>query len=164
MTALVSSPAILYIFGIISNNPWEAVKVVVMEPVWRAPCTVPAAPASLCISTTLGMVPHRLGRPSDIHASAHSPIGEAGVMGYMAMTSLSLYATRATASLPSSVEKVIVVIFGNLVSFLQMFCTVAWFAAYFCLCSILFEVINNYFVVLFSLDTYDFFFFIRGIC
>ena len=80
-TVGVSSPAILYRLGIINNSPWEAVKVVVSAPDWSAPCTAPAAPASDCISMTVGTCPHRFGRPSDDHWSDHSPIGEAGVMG-----------------------------------------------------------------------------------
>ena len=52
-----------------------------VDPAWRAPWTAPAAPPSLCISTTLGIVPHRLGRCSDDHWSAHSPIADDGVMG-----------------------------------------------------------------------------------
>ena len=46
------SPAILYMFGIISSSPWEAVKVVVSAPALNEPCTAPAAPPSDCISTT----------------------------------------------------------------------------------------------------------------
>ena len=80
-TVGVSSPAILYMFGIISSRPCDAVKVVEREPVCSAPCTAPAAPASLCISMTEGTVPHRFGRFSAAHASAHSPIEDAGVMG-----------------------------------------------------------------------------------
>ena len=37
-------PAILYIFGIISKRPWEAVNVVVSAPAVREPWTAPAAP------------------------------------------------------------------------------------------------------------------------
>ena len=59
----------------------DAVNVVVSAPACRAPCTVPAAPASLCSSTTDGTLPQRLGLPSAAQASAHSPIGEAGVIG-----------------------------------------------------------------------------------
>jgi len=33
----VSSPAILYIVGIISSSPWLAVNVVHSEPLWSAP-------------------------------------------------------------------------------------------------------------------------------
>ena len=57
MQNAVSSPAILYMFGIISNRPCDAVKVVVSAPACRAPCTAPAAPASDCISLTDGTVP-----------------------------------------------------------------------------------------------------------
>ena len=64
-TVEVSSPAILYMFGIISSRPCEAVKVVAREPVCSAPCTAPAAPPSLCISTTVGTVPQMFGFCSD---------------------------------------------------------------------------------------------------
>ena len=81
MTADVSSPAILYMFGIISSRPCEAVNVVPSAPPCRTPCSAPAAPASLCISTTPGTVPHRFGRPRLDHSSASSAIGEDGVIG-----------------------------------------------------------------------------------
>ena len=68
-------------FGIINSRPWEAVNVVVRAPVCSAPCTAPAAPPSLCISTTCGTVPQMLGLPSDAHWSANSPIVEEGVIG-----------------------------------------------------------------------------------
>src|ERR1700746_851538 len=77
----VSSPAILFMLGIIKSNPCEAVNVVASDPVWRAPCTAPAAPPSLCISMTWGMLPHALGTACEAHSSAHSPIGDEGVMG-----------------------------------------------------------------------------------
>src|SRR2546422_3005669 len=77
----VNSPAILFMFGIISNKPCDAVNVVASDPVCNAPCTAPAAPPSLCISTTWGTVPQTLGTPSEDHWSAHSPMGEEGVMG-----------------------------------------------------------------------------------
>ena len=77
----VSSPAILYMLGIISSRPCEAVKVVVSAPACSAPWTAPAAPPSLCISITVGTVPQRLVRFAEDHWSAHSPIGEEGVMG-----------------------------------------------------------------------------------
>ena len=48
----VSSPAILNMLGILAASPWDAVKVQVRAPVWSAPWTAPAAPPSLCISTT----------------------------------------------------------------------------------------------------------------
>ncbi len=60
-TVEVSSPAILYMFGIMSSRPWEAVNVVASDPPCNAPCSAPAAPPSLCISTTVGTVPHTLG-------------------------------------------------------------------------------------------------------
>ncbi len=62
-TAGVSSPAILYMLGIISSRPCEAVNVVVRAPVCSAPCSAPAAPPSLCISTTVGTWPHTLRAP-----------------------------------------------------------------------------------------------------
>ncbi len=102
-TTGVSSPAILYIVGIISRSPWDAVKVVVRAPVWSAPWTAAAAPASLCISCTSGTVPQRFFRPLADHSSDISPMVLDGVMGYMAMTSLSLCAIVAAASLPSIV-------------------------------------------------------------
>jgi len=77
----VSSPAILFMFGIMSSRPWEAVKVVASEPVCSAPCTAPAAPPSLCISMTWGTVPQMFWMPCDDHSSAHSPMFEEGVMG-----------------------------------------------------------------------------------
>ena len=80
-TAGVSSPAILNMFGIISSRPCEAVNVVVRAPVCSAPWTVPAAPASLCISMTSGMVPQMFFIPRAAQASDSSPIGDAGVMG-----------------------------------------------------------------------------------
>jgi len=56
-TIEVSSPAILYMLGIMRSSPWEAVKVVESAPPCRAPCSAPAAPPSDCISTTVGTVP-----------------------------------------------------------------------------------------------------------
>ena len=80
-TAGSSSPAILNILGIMSSSPCEAVKVVASEPVCNAPCTLPAAPPSLCSATTEGMVPQRFFRLSDAHWSQNSAIGDDGVMG-----------------------------------------------------------------------------------
>ena len=68
-------------FGIINNRPCDAVKVVASAPLCKAPCRAPAAPPSLCISTTVGTVPHKLGRCSLDHLSASSAIGEDGVIG-----------------------------------------------------------------------------------
>jgi hypothetical protein len=51
---------------------------------WTPPVmamSAPAASPSFCISTTCGTVPYRLGRRSEAHWSAHSPIGDEGVMG-----------------------------------------------------------------------------------
>ncbi len=76
-----SSPAILYMLGIISNNPWEAVNVVVSAPACTAPWTVPEAPPSLCISMISGMPPQMFFFPWADHSSENSPMGEAGVMG-----------------------------------------------------------------------------------
>jgi len=77
----VSSPAILYMLGIIRRSPCEAVKVVASAPACSAPCAAPAAPPSDCISVTFGSVPHTFGRPWTVHSSASSAIGEDGVMG-----------------------------------------------------------------------------------
>ena len=76
-----NSPAILYMLGIISSRPWEAVKVVLNEPTCSIPCSAPAAPASDCISTTRGTVPNKLGRPAADHWSHHSAMGDEGVIG-----------------------------------------------------------------------------------
>ena len=63
MTAGDSSPAILNMLGSISNRPWLDVNVVASAPRANAPCSAPAAPASLSISTTVGTAPHRFVRP-----------------------------------------------------------------------------------------------------
>jgi len=80
-TVEVSSPAILYMLGIMRSRPWLAVNVVLRAPAWRAPCVAPAAPPSDCISMTEGTVPHTFGRPWAAHSSASSAIVELGVMG-----------------------------------------------------------------------------------
>ena len=67
--------------GIISSKPWEAVNVVARAPLCRAPCSAPAAPPSLCISATVGTVPHRFSRPLLAHSSASSAMGDDGVIG-----------------------------------------------------------------------------------
>ena len=89
MTAGVSSPAILNMFGIISSRPCDAVNVVASAPFCSAPCMAPAAPPSDCISTTSGTVPQRFGRPAAAQSSQYSAIGEAGVIGKIEMTSLT---------------------------------------------------------------------------
>ena len=66
-TAGVSSPAILYMFGIISSRPCDAVNVVVSAPPCSEPWTAPAAPPSLCISMTVGTSPQMFGRRSPDH-------------------------------------------------------------------------------------------------
>src|SRR5205085_12448787 len=67
ITDAVSSPAILYMLGILSSRPWAEVDVVASDPACSAPCNAPAAAASLCISITSGTVPQMLGFPSDDH-------------------------------------------------------------------------------------------------
>ena len=54
---------------------------VVSAPVCSAPCAVPAAPPSLCISTMSGTWPQIFGLPSADQMSAISAIGEDGVIG-----------------------------------------------------------------------------------
>jgi len=80
-TAGVNSPAILNMLGIISIRPCDAVNVVVSAPVCSAPCTAPAAPASLCISTMSGVLPQMLTLPSLDHWSASSAMVDDGVIG-----------------------------------------------------------------------------------
>jgi hypothetical protein len=77
----VSSPAILYMLGIIRSRPCEAVKVVARAPACSAPCTAPAAPPSDCISAISGMTPQRLVFPLLAHSSHSSAIVELGVIG-----------------------------------------------------------------------------------
>src|SRR5699024_12181381 len=95
----------LYILGYISSKTFEAVKVVAKLPSCKAPSTAPAAPPSLCISTICGTVPHRLVRPCADHSSAHSPIAEAGVIGYTAHTSLDRRAIDAVDALPAIITQ-----------------------------------------------------------
>ena len=67
--------------GIIRSSPCDAVNVVASAPAWSEPCSAPAAPPSLCISTTVGTVPHTLGFRSLDHWSASSAIVDDGVIG-----------------------------------------------------------------------------------
>jgi hypothetical protein len=67
--------------GIISSSPWLAVNVVARLPACSAPWTAPAAPPSLCISTTVGTDPHRFGRCAAAQASAFSAMLDEGVIG-----------------------------------------------------------------------------------
>jgi hypothetical protein len=77
----VSSPAILYMFGIISSRPCDAVNVPASAPAVAAPCTAPAAPPSDCISAMRGARPQMLVKPLPAHSSASSPMGVEGVIG-----------------------------------------------------------------------------------
>ena len=76
-----NSPAILYILGIMSNKPCDAVNVVVSAPAWSEPCTAPAAPPSLCISCTKTVSPNMFLRPCADQSSTYSAIVDDGVMG-----------------------------------------------------------------------------------
>ena len=80
-TVGVNSPAILYILGIISSKPCEAVKVVVRAPAVKEPCTAPEAPPSDCNSFTEGTLPQMLVSPLALLASQISPMVEEGVIG-----------------------------------------------------------------------------------
>lgn len=82
------SPAILYISGIINRSPWLAVYVDVSAPAASDPWTAPAAPASCCISVTETGFPYKFNLPFAAHLSINSGIGEDGVIGYIAETSL----------------------------------------------------------------------------
>ncbi len=77
----VSSPAILYMLGMNSSSPCEAVNEVVSAPACSAPCTAPEAPPSDCISVTCGTVPQMFFLPCADHSSAHSPMLDEGVIG-----------------------------------------------------------------------------------
>ena len=88
-------------FGIISNRPCDAVKVVIRVPVCNAPWTAPATPPSLCSWLIDGVVPQIFFLPFTAHSSQFSAIGEEGVMGYIAIVSLTRKAIEATASFPS---------------------------------------------------------------
>ena len=78
----------MYIFGIINNKPWDAVYVVVNAPACKDPWTAPAAPASDCISITLTGWPNMFFLPCADHSSTCSAIGEDGVIGNIAATSV----------------------------------------------------------------------------
>ena len=77
----VSSPAILYMLGIMRRSPCDAVNVVVRAPACSAPWTAPAAPPSDCISTTSGTMPQMFLRPCADHSSLSSPMFDEGVIG-----------------------------------------------------------------------------------
>ena len=59
----------------------NVVQVAAPAPVYAAAPPAPAAPASDCISTTDGTVPHRFGLWAAAQSSQYSAIGEAGVIG-----------------------------------------------------------------------------------
>ena len=82
------SPTILYILGIISNNPCDAVYVVPNAPLWSIPWSAPAAPASDCISITFTFSPNIFFFPCATHSSICSAIGDDGVIGYIELTSV----------------------------------------------------------------------------
>ena len=67
IVAGVSSPAILNMLGIISSRPCDAVNVVPKAPACNAPWSAPAAPPSLCSSSTMGNAPQRFFFPSERH-------------------------------------------------------------------------------------------------
>ena len=55
--------------------------VVATAPAEHAPWTAPAAPPSLCISTTSGTAPQRFCFFAAMYSSDSSPIGDEGVIG-----------------------------------------------------------------------------------
>ena len=76
-----SSPAILYMLGIIKRSPWDAVNVDVSAPPARDPCTPAAAPASDWSWRIRSGCPKMFFKPPAAHSSAISPMGDDGVMG-----------------------------------------------------------------------------------
>ena len=77
----VSSPAILYMLGIISSRPCDAVKVVVSAPACSAPWTAPGGAAFRLHLDDLGDGAPDVLPPWADHSSAHSPMFEDGVIG-----------------------------------------------------------------------------------
>jgi hypothetical protein len=63
------------------QEAWLAVNVEARAPAWSSPWTAPAAPSPLCISTTAGIAPQRLGRAAAAQASAFSAMLDEGVIG-----------------------------------------------------------------------------------
>ena len=81
MTAGVSSPAILNMFGIISRRPCDAVNVVASAP-FCSDAVDRAGRARLGLHLDdVGTVPHRFGLRAADQSSQCSAIGEAGVIG-----------------------------------------------------------------------------------
>mmetsp|Transcript_97806 Transcript_97806/g.276849 ORF Transcript_97806/g.276849 Transcript_97806/m.276849 type:complete len:372 (-) Transcript_97806:35-1150(-) len=101
MTQGSSSPAILYMFGIMSSRPWEDVKVVGRPPTAAEPCRDPAAPASDCSCCTFRLLPNTFLTPFTDHISQISAMGDDGVMGKMKAFSDIRYATCEVAVHPS---------------------------------------------------------------
>src|SRR5690554_4117833 len=64
----------------------------------------PAAPASDCISVTWTGWPNMFFCPRDAHSSTSSAIGDDGVIGKIAATSVNAYDAYAAAWLPSIVD------------------------------------------------------------
>ena len=86
-TAGSSSPATLYILGIMSMRPWLAVMVVASAPPAKQPCSAPATPFSDCISFTTTGCPKKFSRPATAQDSTVSAMCDAGVMGKIMATS-----------------------------------------------------------------------------
>jgi len=82
ITAGVNSPTNSYKFGIINNNPCDAVNVVHKVPAAAAPCNAPAAPASDCIIDISTVFPNIFFFSETIIASIFSPIADDGDIGY----------------------------------------------------------------------------------
>ena len=74
--------------------------------------TAPAAPASLCISTTSGTTPQRFGLPACDQASANSPMGDAGGDRVDGDHLAQGVGNRAAASFPSTMMRSAVAITG----------------------------------------------------
>ena len=81
MTAGSLSPAILYIFGIMSKSPWLQVNVVERAPDKRAPCKAPETPASDCISTVVTCSLKTFFSPLFAFAVQYSAMAVEGVIG-----------------------------------------------------------------------------------
>ena len=81
ITAGVSSPAILNMFGSISSSPCDDVNVVASEPGLQRPVDGPGRAALALHLDDRGTAPQTLRTPCADHVSESSPIGEAGVIG-----------------------------------------------------------------------------------
>mmetsp|Transcript_85717 Transcript_85717/g.242757 ORF Transcript_85717/g.242757 Transcript_85717/m.242757 type:complete len:336 (+) Transcript_85717:2405-3412(+) len=101
ITQGMSSPAILYMFGIISSSPCEEVNVVPRPPAATEPWRAPAAPASDWSCWTLRRPPQMFLTPATDQASQISAMGDEGVIGKMKASSDIEYATWEQAVQPS---------------------------------------------------------------